>query len=104
MGRSFEKVRTNVCVPARIHYWEKVCREGSGGAEKGNVLSYYIFISPLPWNLLKSDKSCASWLIANHGLQWNDEMVPYSMVKHLFTSVGFEDDDATLRDIRNKNS
>jgi len=71
---------------------------------KGNVLSHYIFASPLPWNLLtKSDKSCASWLIANHGLQWKDEMVPYSMVKYLFTSVGSEDDDATLRDIRNKN-
>jgi len=26
--------RTNVYKPTRIYYWELVCREGSGGAEK----------------------------------------------------------------------
>jgi len=35
--------------------------------KKGSVLSHYIFASPSPWNLLtKSEKSCGSWLIANH--------------------------------------
>jgi len=59
-----------------------VCREGSGCVE-GSVLSHYIFASPYPWDLLiKSERSCASWLIANHhGLQWEAGMVPYSMAQ-----------------------
>ncbi|XP_071579757.1 uncharacterized protein [Temnothorax nylanderi] len=56
---------------------------------KGCVLSHHIFTYPMPWNLLtKSDKSCATWLIANHhGLRWKDGNVPYSMVKRLITSA-----------------
>jgi len=55
--------------------------------KKGSILSHYIFASPYPWNLLtKSERSCASWLIANHhGLQWEAGMVPYSMARHLIT-------------------
>jgi len=67
--------------------------------KKGSVLSYYIFASPYPWNLLtKSEKSCASWLIANHGLQWEAGMIPYSMARHLIISavVDTEDDDALV--------
>lgn len=64
---------------------------------KGTVLSHYIFASPIPWNLLtKSDKSRASWLIANHhGLLWEDGVVAYSMAKRLITTavVGTEEDD-----------
>jgi len=39
--------------------------------KKGSFLSHYIPASPYPWNLFtKSERSCASWLIANHhGLQ-----------------------------------
>jgi len=34
-------------------------------------LSHYIFASPYPWDLLtKSERSCASWLIANHESLW----------------------------------
>jgi len=34
---------------------------------EGYVLSYYIFGSSVPWNhLTKSERSCASWLNANH--------------------------------------
>lgn len=66
---------------------------------KGTVLAHYIFTYPLPWNLLtKSDKSCASWLIANHhGLRWEDGNVPYGMAKRLITSavLGTEEDDET---------
>jgi len=40
--------------------------------KKGSVLSHYIFATPYPWDLLtKTERSCASWLIANHGLQWD---------------------------------
>lgn len=56
---------------------------------KGVVLAHYIFASPMPWHVLsKSDKSCASWLIAyHHGLRWKDGMIPYSMAKRLITSA-----------------
>jgi len=68
---------------------------------KRSVLFHYIFASPPPWNLLtKSDKSCAFWLIANHhGLQWEDEMIPYSLARHLITSVVIDtkDDDVLVR-------
>jgi len=39
------------------------------------------------WNFLtKSEKYCAYWLNAyHHGLQWEDEMIPYSMMKCLIT-------------------
>jgi len=43
--------------------------------KKESVLSHYIFANPYPWDLLtKSEKSCASWLIANHhGMgSWDD--------------------------------
>ena len=63
----------------------------------GTILAHYIFTYPMPWNLLtKSDKSCASWLIANHhGLRWEDGNVSYSMAKRLITSamLGIEEDD-----------
>lgn len=54
---------------------------------KGAVLTHHIFKSPIPWNsLTKSDKSCASWLIAyHHGLRWDDGMIPYNMAKRLIT-------------------
>jgi len=55
--------------------------------KKGSVLSHYIFANPYPWDLFtKSEKSCASWLIANHELQWEAGMIPYSMARHLITS------------------
>ncbi|KAL6417116.1 hypothetical protein ACFW04_014679 [Cataglyphis niger] len=38
--------------------------------------------------LTRSDKSCASWLIANHhGLRWEDGNVPYNLAKYLITSA-----------------
>jgi hypothetical protein len=62
--------------------------------KKGTILSHYIFASPVPWKFLtRSEKSCASWLIAyHHGLRWNDGMVPYSVAKHLITTAVTEDD------------
>ncbi|XP_070159584.1 uncharacterized protein [Polyergus mexicanus] len=51
------------------------------------------------FNLLtKSDKSCASWLIANHhGLRWEDGNMPYDIAKHLIKSavLGTEEDNDT---------
>lgn len=70
--------------------------------KKGTVLTHYIFANPMPWNLLtKSEKSCASWLIAcHHGLQWQDGMIPHSMAKRLITTAVFDteenDDDEAL--------
>jgi len=56
--------------------------------KKGSVLSHYIFASPYPWDLTKSERSCPFWLIANHhGLQWRTGMVPYSMAQYLITSA-----------------
>jgi len=72
--------------------------------KKGSILSHYIFANPYPWDLLtKSEKSCASLLIANHhGLQWEAGMILYSMAR-LITSVlitsavvGTEDDDVLV--------
>ncbi|KAL6261999.1 hypothetical protein P5V15_007088 [Pogonomyrmex californicus] len=65
---------------------------------KGTILSHYIFASPIPWHLLtKSDKSCASWLIANHhGLRWEDEMIPYSMAERLITTGVIDIEDKAL--------
>jgi len=51
----------------------------------------------MPWNFLtKSKKDCASWLSAYHyGLQWEDRMILYSMVKYLITMIviGVEEND-----------
>jgi len=86
---------TNICGLARFHCWEEICRKVSGDAEKGRFLSLRF-----PWKLLtKSNRSCASWWIAyHHTLQWKDEMIPYSMAKHLIiiAVVGTEEDDETL--------
>jgi len=49
------------------------------------------------WNFLtKSEKDCASWLSAYHyGLQWEDRMILYSMVKGFITMtvIGVEEND-----------
>ncbi|KYN10777.1 hypothetical protein ALC57_17085, partial [Trachymyrmex cornetzi] len=64
---------------------------------KGATLSHYIFTYPMPWSFLtKSEKYCASWLSAyHHGLQWEDGMIPYTMVKRLITMavIGVEEND-----------
>ncbi|KYN15785.1 hypothetical protein ALC57_11991 [Trachymyrmex cornetzi] len=64
---------------------------------KGAILSHYIFTCPMPWSFLtKSEKYCASWLSAyHHGLQWEDGMIPYTMVKRLITMavIGVEEND-----------
>ncbi|KYN14911.1 hypothetical protein ALC57_12874 [Trachymyrmex cornetzi] len=64
---------------------------------KGAILSHYIFTCPMPWSFLtKSEKYCASWLSAyHHGLQWEDGMIPYIMVKRLITMavIGVEEND-----------
>ncbi|KYN26858.1 hypothetical protein ALC57_03759 [Trachymyrmex cornetzi] len=64
---------------------------------KGAILSHYIFTCPMPWSFLtKSEQYCASWLSAyHHGLQWEDGMIPYNMVKRLITMavIGVEESD-----------
>jgi len=79
--------------------WEFVVKEVAV-LKKGSILSHYIFASPYPWDLLtKSERSCASWLIANHhGLQWEDGIIPHSMAKRLITTavIGTEDDNALV--------
>ncbi|KYN18782.1 hypothetical protein ALC57_08896 [Trachymyrmex cornetzi] len=57
--------------------------------KNGNILTHYIFTSPMPWRFLtKSDKRHATWLMTNHhGLQWNDGMVPYRMVRQLISEA-----------------
>ncbi|KYQ58525.1 hypothetical protein ALC60_02475, partial [Trachymyrmex zeteki] len=62
---------------------------------KGAILSHYIFTCPMSWNFLtKSEKYCASWLSAyHHGLQWEDGMIPYNIVKRLITIIGAEEND-----------
>ena len=54
----------------------------------GVILSNYIFTCPMSRNFLtKLEKYCASWLsVYHHGLQWEDEMIPY-MVKRLIIVV-----------------
>jgi len=61
-----------------------------------HVLSHYISASPYPWDLLTKslERSCASWLIANHhGLQWEDGIIPYSMAKRFITAAVIDTDD-----------
>lgn len=56
----------------------------------GNVLAHYIFDSPQPWDwLMKSEKSCASWLTAcHHGLRWGtDGVVPYRKARQVITTA-----------------
>ena len=62
--------------------------------KQGTVLTHYIFMSLVPWKFLtRSDRSCASWLIAyHHGLQWEDGTIPYNEAKRLITMAVFEDD------------
>ncbi|KYN22481.1 hypothetical protein ALC57_05117 [Trachymyrmex cornetzi] len=57
--------------------------------KNGNILTHYIFKSPMPWRFLTtSDKRCATWLMINHhGLQWNDGMVPYCMARQLISEA-----------------
>ena len=71
-----------------------------------NVLSHYIFTNSIPWGaLLKSEKSCVSWLTAyHHGLRWEDGTVPYWMARDLITRAVYgmiknddnDDDDEDL--------
>jgi len=75
--------------------------------KEGSVLSHYIFASAYPWNLLtKSERSCASWLIANHhGLQWEAGIIPYSMARHLITSAVIDtEDDVALVYVKGRRS
>jgi len=63
-----------------------------------NEASRYILTFPMPWNCLtKSEKDFfASWMsVCHHGLQWEDRMIPYSMVERLITMavIGIEGDD-----------
>ncbi|KYN11289.1 hypothetical protein ALC57_16562, partial [Trachymyrmex cornetzi] len=64
---------------------------------KRAILSHYIFMCPMSWSFLtKSEKYCASWLSAyHHRLQWEDGMIPYTMVKRLITMavIGMEEND-----------
>ncbi|KYN10797.1 hypothetical protein ALC57_17062, partial [Trachymyrmex cornetzi] len=64
---------------------------------KGAILSHYIFTCPMPWSFLtKSEKYCASWLSAyHHGLQWEDGIIPYTIVKRLIIMaiIGVEEND-----------
>ena len=69
---------------------------------KGNVLSHYIFKSPVPWRMLtKSEKYQTSWVFQrHHGLRWDDGNVPYHMAKRLITSAvrnETEEEDASFR-------
>jgi len=63
--------------------------------KEGHVLFHYIFGCSCPWTLLsKSEKSCASWLIAkHHGLQWEGGIIPYSMAKRLIKTAMFDTKD-----------
>jgi len=67
---------------------------------KGVILSHYIFANSMPWKFLtKTDKSCASWLIAyHHELQRKDRMISYSIAKRLITTaiVGTEENNEAL--------
>ena len=75
----------NLIIYTRIYRWKEIYREGSDGVEKRNH-SLIIFLH-MPWNFLtKSEKDCASWL-SHHGLQWEERMIPYSMLKRLITIV-----------------
>ncbi|KYN02606.1 hypothetical protein ALC62_06572 [Cyphomyrmex costatus] len=65
----------------------------------GTVLTHYIFTNPVPWRFLtRSDRSCASWLIAyDHELRWTDGTTSYSKAKRLITSaVREEEEDAVV--------
>jgi len=45
------------------------------------MFSLIIFLDAYPRTLLsKSERYCASWLIAKHGLQREDGMIPYSEI------------------------
>jgi len=84
MERSLEKLLIMI-VPTfvdlqgfNIGSWEFVVKEVAV-LKKGSILSHYIFASSYPWDLFtKSERSCASWLIASHhGLQWEDGIIPH---------------------------
>jgi len=50
--------------------------------------SHYIFGCSVPWSSLTKTEKQAMWLIENHhGIQWEDGMVPYCMVRSLITAV-----------------
>ena len=68
---------------------------------EGNVLSHYIFMNPEPWDLLlKSEKSCASWLTAcHHGLRWENGIVPYRRARQLITTAVLGTENAANMDI-----
>ena len=67
---------------------------------EGSILSHYVFESPEPWDwLMKSEKSCASWLTAcHHGLRWEDGIVPYWRARKLITTavLGTEENEAII--------
>ena len=62
---------------------------------EGSVLSHYIFMCPEPWELLlKSERSCASWLTAcHHGLRWDNGIVPYSSARELITKAVLDNEE-----------
>ena len=61
----------------------------------GVILSHYIFICPMPWNILtRSEKSCASWLSTyHHGLQWEDEMIQHAKRLIIMAIIDAEEND-----------
>jgi hypothetical protein len=68
---------------------------------EGNILAHYIFTDPWSWDLLlKSERSCASWLTAcHHGLRWENGIVPYWRARQLITTAVLGAENASVKDI-----
>ena len=74
---------------------------------KRKLFFHFIFTCSMPWNFLtKSEKFCASWLsVYHHGLQWEDGIIPHSMIKRLIMMAVIDakkndDNKSSLKDVK----
>jgi len=84
MGCSRKIVRygcANICRSARIHRWEEICCEGSGGVEKEDHSLTLHFCEPLTMESPYKIRKVLFFLVGckspgnHHRLQWEDGTV-----------------------------
>ena len=84
----------NLIVCTRIYRWKEIYCERSDDIEKRNhslITFLHVPCYGISWQNPKKTV-LPGWV---HGLQWEDRMIPYSMVKRLITMVviGIEEND-----------
>jgi len=73
----------NLIVCTKIYRWKEIYRKGNNAVEKRSH-SLIIFLHAMEF-LDKNPKKLRFLSACHHRLQWEDSMIPYSMMKRLIT-------------------